>query len=207
VLRHARIDRWFHWGTALSVLILMATAFLPILGLQFPWVTAHWVAGLVLTLFVLWHAVRALGWQSPASMWIGRRDWQDLKSIVRGSLRRSAEPPPKPGKYSLAQKLAHHAFTVLVLAVIVTGALMLVRIDTPWWERDPYWLPDTAWGIVYVVHGFAALCFISMVMIHAYFALRPEKRMFLRSMWAGWITRQEYLGNHDPDRWRGGKHG
>jgi hypothetical protein len=46
-----------------------------------------------------------------------------------------------------------------------------------------------------------------MVMIHAYFALRPEKRMFLRSMWAGWITRQEYLGNHDPDRWRGGKHG
>ena len=28
----------------------------------------------------------------------------------------TAQPPPKPGKYSLAQKLAHHAFTVLVLA-------------------------------------------------------------------------------------------
>lgn len=207
VLRHAAIDRWFHWLSALTVLVLLGTAFLPILGFRFPWVTAHWIAGLVLTFAVLGHAIRALAWQSPSSMWISRRDWRDFAVLLRWAMRRSSISPPKPGKYSLAQKLAHHSFTLLTLSAIVTGMVMLVRIDTPWWPRNPYWLSPATWGVIYVVHGLAALGFISMVMIHAYFALRPEKRVFLRSMWRGWIMRQEYLDYHDPTRWRESRHG
>jgi formate dehydrogenase subunit gamma len=204
-MRHARVDRWFHWLTAAAVLVLMGTAFLPILGLQFAWVTIHWIAGLVLAAAVLLHTVRALFWQSLRSMWIGARDLRDWVHLLRWSWGRSDRPPPKPGKYSLAQKLAHHAFSVLVLAAIVTGGLMLVKIDTPWWDRDPYWLPDRVWGLVYVVHDLAALSLITMVMVHIYFALRPEKRVFLRSMWRGWITQREYHAYHDPERW-GEKH-
>ena len=109
---------------------------------------------------------------------------------------------PKAGKYSLAQKLIHLAFAAVVLAVSVSGAILTVKVETPFWERNPYWLSDETWGIVNVVHGFSALLLITMVMTHVYFALRPEKFMFLRAMVLGWITRDEFDRAHDPDRWQ-----
>lgn len=202
IVRHALVDRIFHWVTAASVLVALATAFLPILGVQFAWVTIHWVSGLVLTAAVVFHTVRALLWQRLGTIWVGLRDLREWLKLARFSLRLSAEPPAKPGKYSLAQKLAHHGFALITLVVVVTGLLMLVRIDTPWWQRDPYWLEAGTWGIVYVLHGLAALSFITLIIVHVYFALRPEKLHFLRSMLFGWITREEYRDNHDPDIWQ-----
>jgi cytochrome b subunit of formate dehydrogenase len=201
-VRHALADRLFHWLSAACVLILLATAFLPVLGMRFAWVTIHWMTGLLLIALVLFHAVRALGWQAPRAMLIGKRDLESLLGTARYALRLMDRAPAKPGKYSLAQKLTHHAVTVLVLATLLTGAPMLVRIDSPWWERNPYWLAETLWGWIYVVHGFAALCLITVVMIHVYFALRPEKLFFTRAMIRGWITREEYREHHDPDLWQ-----
>ena len=79
---------------------------------------------------------------------------------------------------------------------------MMVKVDTPWWERNPYWLSDELWGVIYVVHGLSALLLITMVMSHVYFALRPEKAMFLRSMFVGWVSRDEYERMHDSERWQ-----
>ena len=91
---------------------------------------------------------------------------------------------------------------VAVLTTLVTGGFMLLRIDTPWWQRNPYLFADATWGIVYVLHGLAALLLITMVMMHVYFALRPEKLKFTRAMIRGWITRQEFDEHHDPKRWQ-----
>ena len=91
---------------------------------------------------------------------------------------------------------------MVVLTTLVTGALMLLRIDTPWWQRNPYLLADATWGIVYVLHGLAALMLVTMVMMHVYFALRPEKLKFTRAMILGWITRREFDEHHDPERWQ-----
>ena len=55
--------------------------------------------------------------------------------------------------------------------------------------------------MVYVVHDLAALALITLVMVHVYFALRPEKLHFTRSMVLGWITRREYEEHHDTARW------
>ena len=74
LVRHAFIDRLFHWGTALAVLILLGTAFLPILGWNFAWVATHWVTGVVLTLLIVFHTVRAMFWQNLRSMWISLDD-------------------------------------------------------------------------------------------------------------------------------------
>ena len=108
----------------------------------------------------------------------------------------------KPGKYSAAQKLYHHLITIVIMVAIVTGLMMLVRIDSPFWERNTYWLSQENWGIVYVLHGLSALVSISLIMVHIYFAFRPEKLLYTRSMILGWITRDEYLTHHDPDRWK-----
>ena len=186
--RHKSIDRAYHWLMAAAMLILLFTAFLPILGLKFEWVGIHWVTGLVLTVIVLFHIIRASLWQSFWSMMI---DSTDLKS-----------PFGKPGKYSLAQKLYHLAIAVLILAAIATGLLMWRKVDTPFWQRDPYWLSTESWGLVYAIHGVAAMALVTMVIVHIYFALRPDEWHLLRSMLRGWITRKEYADHHDPRRWQ-----
>jgi formate dehydrogenase subunit gamma len=202
VVRHALADRVFHWLTAACVLTLLGTAFLPILGLKFDWVMLHWMTGLVLIGAVLFHLVRSLFWQSWRTMMIGGADVREATAIVRGTLRRGADDPPKPGKYSFAQKLIHLFFTIVVLASIATGALMLAHVETPWWRPNPYLLRDATWGLVYVLHDLAALALITMVMTHVYFALRPEKLLFTRAMLRGWVTRAEYEQHHDPKRWQ-----
>src|SRR5437764_195741 len=50
VQRHLLADRIYHWVMAASVLVLMGTAFLPIAGWKFEWVSLHWMTGAVLTL-------------------------------------------------------------------------------------------------------------------------------------------------------------
>lgn len=201
IVRHALVDRLFHWITAACVLTLLATAFLPILGVRFDWVGVHWMTGVVLAAAVLVHAVRALVWQSWRTIWIGAADVREALAIARVTLRRG-DTVPKPGKYSFAQKLVHHLFTLVVLTTLGTGGFMIVRVQTPWWRPNPNILSDATWGIVYVLHGLAALLLITMIMTHVYFALRPEKLKFTRAMLLGWITRGEYEEHHDPKRWQ-----
>lgn len=202
IVRHAAADRALHWLAAIATLILLATAFLPILGISFAWVTIHWITGLVLLVVVLAHIVRAVMRRNLRSMWIGLQDLRDCGALARYSLRLSDAPPGKPGKYSLAQKLIHHLFALMVLVTLATGVLMLMRIDTPWWRRNPYWFEESTWGVIYVLHGLAALFLVTMVIAHIYFALRPEKLHFTRAMIRGWITGDEYRKHHDPQRWR-----
>jgi cytochrome b subunit of formate dehydrogenase len=190
-----------HWISAACVLILLGTAFLPIVGVEFAWVAVHWMTGIVLAVAVLLHIARVLVRGTWSSMWIGRADLADAVEIAGAALRR-ALPARRPGKYSVAQKLIHHAFAVTVLTTLVTGGFLLLRIDTPWWQRNPYVLGDATWAVVYVLHGLAALLLITMVMMHVYFALRPEKLKFTRAMIRGWITRQEFAEHHDPKRWQ-----
>jgi formate dehydrogenase subunit gamma len=202
IVRHRLADRLIHWLAAAAVLVLLATAFLPIVGIEFGWVTIHWSAGWVLIAVVLLHILRASFWQDFRSIWIRADDLRDALAIMRRTLRLGNLPARRPGKYSFAQKFIHLAFTIVLLAAMITGSLMMVKVDTPWWDRNPYWLGDASWGVVYVVHGLAALLLVTRVMAHVYFALRPEKWLFTRAMLAGWITREEYVRHHDPERWQ-----
>ncbi len=201
LVRHALIDRLFHWLSAVTVVVLLATALLPILGIEFAWVTIHWVTGLILVVLVVLHIVRAVLYQDLRSMWISLSDIRDGLAVLRSALRLSPVAAKIAGKYSLAQKAIHHAFTVVVLTAIGTGLMMLVKIDTPWWERDPYWVSDSVWGIVYVLHDLTSLCLITMIILHVYFSFRPEKIHLLRSMILGWISDGEYNKYYDRSHW------
>lgn len=187
LIRHHLVDRLFHWLLAISIFILLFTGLLPQFDVDFNWVELHWITGIVLTVLVAIHSVRSVFWKKLISIWFTRQDF----SLAKG------------GKYSLEQKSMHNFITVLTLAVIVTGILMMVRLDTPFWERDPYRLEAETWGYIYVIHGLLALIFVSTIMLHIYFSLRPEKRQYLRAMIKGWISREEYLDAHDPELWQG----
>lgn len=181
ITRHAGIDRAFHWVMAATMLLLLATSLLPVLGVRFAWYGVHWVSGLLLTLVIALHILRALFWQKPRSIMISGADFQ-----AGGA-----------GKYTLAQKLMHLAWTVAVLVAVITGLLLLRKAGVPFLERDPYVRSLGAWGIITLLHDLAALLSVFLVLVHVYFAILPEKRAYLRAMLKGGISSADLAQEHD----------
>jgi formate dehydrogenase subunit gamma len=181
LLRHAAIDRTFHWVMAATMVALLITGLLPVAGIKLAWYEIHWICGLLLTLVIVLHIVRALFWQRPRSMVPGGAD-----------LRAGGA-----GKYTLPQKLMHLGWTVAVVVAIVTGLLLLSKAGVPFLERNPYSQSLQAWGLLTLLHDLAALLALFLVMVHIYFAILPEKRAYLRAMISGWVSRRDLSGDHD----------
>ena len=201
VERHSKGARVFHWLMAASMLVLLVTAFFPLVGIQFAWVTIHWIAGVVLTLLILWHVYAAMFQQDLRAVWIGGKELREMKAAAGRFLRREPDPDPRKPKYPNDQRMFHHAATITGVGAIITGLLMMFRIDTWFWASNPYFLSDSTWGLVFVLHGLCGVGLITLVISHIYFAVRPEKRWMTRSMIKGWITREEYLTYYDPEKW------
>jgi cytochrome b subunit of formate dehydrogenase len=187
---------------AACMLVLLATGFLPVMGIKFAWVDPHWIAGVVLTVLVLFHVVRALFILTTSNIWIRWREFSASARALTTEVLGGPRLKRKIGKYSVGQKAFHHAVAVVILVAIATGLVMMVGIDGPFWERNPYIISESSRGLVYVLHGFAGLFSITMVMVHIYYAARPEKLYMTRSMIRGWISREEFEQHHDPALWQ-----
>ncbi len=195
IVRHKLQDRIFHWSMAICMIILIFTGISPVIGIEFDWVPIHWISGTFFTILIVWHIIRSIFFQDIFSMWVGI---EEVKSFFLSVLRNKLL---KSGKYSLPQKLLHNTVTMISLIAIATGILLMIRIDTPLWERNPYFFDQSVWGWIYVFHGLSSLCFISIIIIHIYFALRPEKFFYTRSMIFGSITKKDFNENHDDKLW------
>lgn len=199
--RHSLAARLFHWIMAASMFALLFTAFLPKVGIQFDWVTYHWIAGTVLTISILFHIVHATFFMDFWSIWPDRADLEDAWKRWQRFLGKSAQPPRKSAKYPLDNKLYHGVVMLTGLAVTITGIFMMWRVRTVFFPRNPYLFSDMTWGFMYVLHGLAGVGFITLVIVHIYFAIRPEKLPITASMIVGSMSREFYLQEHDPRRW------
>jgi len=199
--RHSFMARMFHWVMAASMFVLLFTAFLPIVGVRFAWVEWHWIAGLVLTGSILYHIIHATFWLDFWSIWVGPKDIPEFKAEMLRELGHEVAGP-KSGKYPLGNRLYHLAIVVAGFAVVVTGIVMMYRVRTPFFERNPYIMSDDAWGLTYVLHGLAGVGLVGLVIAHVYFAVRPDKWWITKSMILGWVTKRQYLEHHDPTRWK-----
>ena len=204
IFRHGKSARVSHWILAVATLVLLVTAFVPILGLQFPWVTIHWIAGLVFGAYVIYHTVDTVARGSLGTMWIGGKEIGEALGRTKDFFSGREDPEKRPGKWGTENKVFHHVTALAGLAVLVTGLVMMLRVDTWFWAANPYALAwsDATWGWVYVLHGVASVGFVGLLMAHIYFAVRPDKWWITRSMFKGWITREEYLAHHDPEQWK-----
>jgi len=197
--RHTLPARLFHWGMAACMLTLLATAFLPKVGLRFDWLGAHVLAGSILVAAIVFHIAHAVYCMDFWAIWPTTADLAELHNLSGKSA------PVRPGKYPLGNKLYHLAIVVLGLTMAVTGACMLTRVRTGFMARDPYrYFSDGGWGIVYALHGLAGLSLVALIIIHVYFAVRPEKRAITKAMLTGAMDRDFYLSHHNPARWRAG---
>ncbi len=200
VPRHSLAARLFHWIMALAMFTLLFTAFLPKVGVQFNWVLYHWIAGVVLTVSIVFHIVHSF-FMDPWSIW---PDKTDVRDAMRRTLRFMGKPAPPPerfAKYPLENKFYHLVIVLAGLAVTVTGLFMMKRIQTVFFTRNPYLFSDMTWGLMYVLHGLAGIGLIALVMMHVYMGIRPEKLPITKSMIFGWMSRDFYLEEHDPGRW------
>ncbi len=201
VVRHSLAARAFHWVMSFAMFALLITAFVPVLGWEFDWVQLHWMAGLLLFAAVVYHIVHALGWQNFWAIWMGPSELAQSAGELKHALLPGDEKAPRTGKYPADHKLYHHMASAAALVAIVTGLFMMVRIDTPFWTRNPYLLGDGTWGVMYVLHGLGGVALIGLVVAHVYFAIRPEKRWMTWGMVRGWITRTKYEEHFDPELW------
>jgi cytochrome b subunit of formate dehydrogenase len=201
VPRHSLVARSFHWIMAAAMLTLLFTAFLPRVGVQFPWVTYHWIAGAMLTASILFHIFHASFWLDFWAIWPDRIDLTDAQHRMLRFMGRPAPLPRKFAKYPLENKLYHGAIIAAGLSAIVTGVFMMFRVRTIFFPHNPYLFSDMTWGMMYVLHGLAGVALIALIMMHIYFGIRPEKRPITKSMIFGWMSREFYLEEHDPQRW------
>jgi len=197
IARHSLPARLFHWVMAACMLTLLATAFLPKVGLHFDWLGLHVLAGSLLVVAIVFHIAHALCCMDFRAIWPAPADLAELRNLS------GAGASVRPGKYPLGNKLYHLALVVLGLIMAATGACMLTRVRTDLMPRDPYRLfTDGGWGVVYALHGLAGLTLVALVIIHVYFAVRPEKRAITKAMLTGSMDRDFYLSHHNPARWR-----
>lgn len=199
--RHSLAARLFHWIMAASMFTLLFTAFLPKVGVQFNWVTYHWIAGVLLTISIIFHIVHASFFLDFWSIWPDRTDLEDARKRVQRFMGKSAGLPRKFAKYPLENKLYHGVIMLCGLSVILTGVFMMFRVRTAFFPRNPYLFSDMTWGLMYVLHGLAGVGLIGLVIVHVYFAVRPEKLAITKSMIVGSMSRDFYLKEHDPERW------
>ena len=201
VPRHTLAARLFHFIMALAMFALLITAFLPKVGVQFPWVTYHWIAGIVLTASILFHIVHASFYLDFWSIWPDKIDMEDAGRRWRRATGKDAPAPRRFGKYPLENKMYHGVIVLAGLSVMLTGIFMMFRVRTGIFPRNPYLFADMTWGLMYVLHGLAGVGLIALVMVHVYFAVRPEKLVITKSMIYGTLDREHYLEHHDPSRW------
>ena len=205
VKRHSLAARMFHWIMAASMLTLLVTAFVPILGLKFAWVDLHWMAGIVLTISIIYHIIHASFWLDFWSIWLNKEDVNEAMLRLKRAMGQSAPAPRKAAKYPWDNKMYHTAIVLSAAAAVPTGLFMMKRIQTPFYVRNPYLFSDTTWGFMYVLHGLSGIGLVGLTIAHIYFAIRPEKLWITKGMVFGDITREDFLKHHDPQRWVVGK--
>src|SRR5437867_1624637 len=105
IVRHSFAARLFHWIMAASMITLLVTAFLPIAGVKFAWVTIHWIGGLMLTTSIVYHVIHASFWLDFWSIWLNKEDLEDSWRRVRRVFGMAAPAPHRAGKYPADNKM------------------------------------------------------------------------------------------------------
>jgi cytochrome b subunit of formate dehydrogenase len=200
VPRHSLAARLFHWIMAASMFTLLFTAFLPKVGVQFDWVTYHWIAGSVLTVSVIFHVIHASFWLDFWAIWPDKPTWwtRGEECAVYGPAgAAAAQIREVPAREQALPRRDHRDRLVRNRDRRVHD----VPVHTIFFPRNPYLFSDMTWGLMYVLHGLAGIGLIALVMVHVYFAIRPEKLDITKSMIFGSMRREFYLKHYDPERW------
>lgn len=221
VHRFTATQRASHWIMAAAVFLLMLSGFVlmnpnltfhPPFGIS--WLDIHIVFSLVFIGYVIFHIAHVAYKGTWMAMWFGIREIKDLLVRFDHMIGRR-DQYPRQFKYPSAQKLLHLGVTVVSFGVIITGLVMLRRVNVPglWSETREFsflgvhfgiGLGEPGWGLVnwsFVLHDLFAILLVVLVLGHVYFALRPEEWGITKSMITGSVSRKTYAEKYSPSSW------
>ncbi|MFB6196777.1 MAG: cytochrome b/b6 domain-containing protein [Halobacteriaceae archaeon] len=220
VQRFTMAQRASHWIMAISIFLLLfsgfaimntATTIKLIPGVS--WLTIHIVAAIVLIGYVLFHVGHVAYKGTWGEMWFGLRDVKDLWLRFKNLIGMTDEYP-RQFKYPSAQKFLHWSVTAASLGVILTGFVLLRRVNLqPLWSatREFTFLgvkfglgTSDAAGLVswsFVLHDLFAVSIFALIIGHVYFALRPNEWPITQSMITGRVPVEHYAEKYSPESW------
>jgi len=191
--------RLYHWGNFLFISVLAASGwalFVP-RSLKSPvssWILIHEVSSGLFIAGLLLHIVAAMTRGERRSMWFGRQDWKDLRSVAANFFGRTRSYP-RIGKYDPFQKL-YHAFLTLLSAAMIFSGVSLVFSAENWSSFDHPWL---RWQRL--LHDVGAFVFISIILGHIYFGIIRVNWPELSAMLTGRISRSRFRMKHSASKW------
>jgi len=203
LLRQNLVNRFVHWTTALSVLLLIVTGLgqLPLytrynvtklpgaqwLGNYFITINLHYLAAFALLFAVSFHIVYALV-RREFDIFPRKGDMKESYLIIKAMLTKGKEPASD--KYLAEQRVAYLFIGLSILLLIVTGLIKTVKnvpgVDLPY--SVLYW--NTA------LHNLGTGLIIFGVIGHLAAFLLKENRPLLPGMFSGSIDREYVKHRH-----------
>lgn len=226
VERFSVTQRVGHWVMAISIFALMLSGFL-IMNTEVTvnalpgvsWLALHELTGIILIGYTVFHVGHVAAKGTWMKMWFSREDLEDQFVRIKNFLGLTEEYP-RQFEYPGAQKFLHWGVTGATLGLIVTGLVLLRRLNfIGLWEATREFsflgvaftlgqagsLGLISWS--FVIHDFLAIAMVSLVMGHIYFAIRPQEWEVTRSMITGNVPINMYAEKYDPRSWTVGNHG
>jgi formate dehydrogenase subunit gamma len=220
VERFTLTQRVGHWVMAISIFLLMLSGFIimntdvtinALPGVS--WLALHELTGIILIGYTVFHVGHVAAKGTWMKMWFSRNDLEDQLVRVKNFFGLTEEYP-RQFEYPGAQKMLHAGVTAATLGLIVTGLVLLRRLNfVGLWEATREFsflgidftlgqagsLGLISWS--FVVHDFLAIGMVALVMGHVYFALRPQEWGITRSMITGNVPTELYAEKYDPRSW------
>ena len=196
VPRFSALERFNHWFTATSFVLLALTGLVLLYGrfIIKPWLGAGaygWLASASLYTHVAFTVAFTLGLLAMIVMWIGRNipkgiDWVWLKR-GGGFLSEARGDNPPAEKFNAGQKLIFWAVTIGGLLMIASGLFLLFPF---------FWLGIGGMQIMLIAHAAIGLLMIAVIIGHIYIGTVGMVGA-IDAMWSGEVDRNWAEEHHN----------
>lgn len=204
VNRQCRINRFIHWGTAISIILLIISGMgqLPVykryyitelpggewLGSFFEMLDLHYLAAAMLIFVVSFHLVYH-GMRKEFDIFPKKGDVKESYLIIKAMITGGKEPPAD--KYLAEQRLAYFFIGVNVLVLILTGMVKVIK------NLEGTNLPETLISVSTHLHNLATVLLILGIGAHLAAFIVKANRPLLRGMFSGKVD-EEYVKERHP---------
>ncbi|NLP43386.1 MAG: cytochrome b/b6 domain-containing protein [Peptococcaceae bacterium] len=204
VLRQSRVNRFIHWGTAISIILLIISGLgqLPLykrynitklpggewLGSFYNTLDLHYIAAVLLIFVVSFHLVYH-GLRREFDILPKKGDLRESYLIIKAMLTKGEEPPAD--KYLAEQRVAYFFIGINVLVLIGTGMVKVIK------NLNGVTLPQFIIAFSTHLHNLATVLLILGIGAHLAAFIFKANRPLLRGIFSGTVD-EKYAKERHP---------